>query len=111
VCLIVRFFSGRIIAAGVVFSKMRSKTNLTSKNAFYRADSARTALVEMESYCAAHTNSPSAVRRPALSIRTGLWIALLGPSIEKGIVGLGSTVEAALRAFDIQYMAGTNVRQ
>jgi len=46
------------------------------------------------------------MRRPALSIRKGLWIALLGPSIEEGIVGLGSSVEAALRAFDRQYMAG-----
>jgi len=111
VCLIVRFFSGRIIAAGVVFSKMRSKTTVVSKNAFYPGDPARMALEAMESYCAAHPNSPSAVRHPGLSIRSGLWIALLGPSIEKGIVGLGSTVEAALRAFDIQYMAGTNVRQ
>ena len=85
---------------------MRSKTNLTSKNAFYPADPARTALVEMESYCAAHPNSPSAVRRPALSIRTGLWIALLGPTIEDGIVGIGFTVEAALRAFDTQYISG-----
>ena len=64
------------------------------------------ALEEMKSYCAAHPSSPSAVRRPALSIRNGVWIALLGPSIEEGIVGLGSTVEAALRAFDTQYMAG-----
>jgi len=60
----------------------------------------------MESYCAAHPNSPSAVRHPALSIRTGLWIALLGPSVEEGIVGIGFTVEAALHAFDVQYMAG-----
>jgi len=77
-----------------------------SKNAFYPGDPTRMALEGMESYCAAHPSSLSAVRRPGLSIRRGLWIALLGPSIEKGIVGLGSTVEAALRAFDIQYMAG-----
>jgi hypothetical protein len=48
----------------------------------------------------------SATRRPALSIRSGLWIALLGPSLEEGIVGIGYTVESALRAFDTQYMAG-----
>jgi hypothetical protein len=77
-----------------------------SKKAFYTGDPARMVLEEMESYCAAHPNSPSAVRRPGLSNRSGLWIALLGPSIEEGIVGLGFTVEAALRAFDIQYMAG-----
>jgi hypothetical protein len=31
---------------------------------------------------------------------------LLGPSVEEGIVGIGQTVEAALRAFDAQYLAG-----
>jgi hypothetical protein len=77
-----------------------------SKNAFHRASPGRMALEEMESYCATHPNSPSAERRPALSIRRGLWIALLGPSVEQGIVGIGFTVEGALRAFDVQYMAG-----
>ena len=66
----------------------------------------RRALERMESYCAAHPDSPSAVRRPSLSIRSGLWIALLGPSVGEGIVGIGYSVEAALRAFDIRYMAG-----
>ena len=72
----------------------------------YQADPARIALEEMKSYCAAHPGSPSATRRPALSIRSGLWIALLGPCLEEGIVGIGYTVELALRAFDRQYMAG-----
>jgi hypothetical protein len=75
-------------------------------DAAYQADPARMALEEMESYCAAHPGSPSATRRPALSIRGDLWIALLGPSLEEGIVGIGDTVESALRAFDTQYMAG-----
>jgi hypothetical protein len=35
-----------------------------------------------------------------------LWIALLGAGVEEGIVGIGSTVTAALRAFDAQYLAG-----
>ena len=77
-----------------------------SENVFYRAEPARMALKEMKSYCARHPNGPSAARRPALSIRRGLWIALLGPSVEEGIVGIGFTVEGALRAFDSQYMAG-----
>ena len=46
------------------------------------------------------------MRRPQLSFRSDLWIALLGPSIEEGIVGIGPTVAAALRAFDVQYLAG-----
>src|SRR6266403_506299 len=69
-------------------------------------DYAATATEQMELYCAARPGSPSAVRRPRLSVRSELWIALLGPSIEEGIVGIGPTVAAALRAFDAQYLAG-----
>src|SRR6266480_4811286 len=69
-------------------------------------DYAAAATEQMELYCAAHSGSPSAVRRPRLSFRSELWIALLGPSIEEGIVGIGPTVAAALRAFDTQYLAG-----
>lgn len=46
------------------------------------------------------------MRRPQLFFRGDLWIALLGPNVEEGIVGIGSTVSAALRAFDAQYLAG-----
>ena len=60
----------------------------------------------MDLYCAAHPGSPSAARRPQLLYRGQLWIALLGPSVEEGIVGIGPTVGAALRAFDAQYLAG-----
>jgi hypothetical protein len=85
---------------------MKKKTRVVLKNGFQPDDPAVTATAEMERYCAVHPHSPSAVRRPSLSVRSGLWIALLGPSVEEGIVGIGSTVEAALRAFDAQYLAG-----
>src|SRR5207244_537347 len=70
------------------------------------ADCASAAIEQMELYCVAHPGSPSAVRRPRLFFRSELWIALLGPSMEEGIVGIGPTVAAALRAFDTQYLAG-----
>jgi len=60
----------------------------------------------MDLYCAAHPGSPTTARRPQLLYRGQLWIALLGPSVEEGIVGIGPTIEAALRAFDAQYLAG-----
>jgi hypothetical protein len=69
-------------------------------------DSTTAAMERMELYCAAHPGSPSAARRPHLFLRSHLWIALLGPSVEEGIVGIGQTVEGALRAFDAQYLAG-----
>lgn len=70
------------------------------------ADKTRTAMERMELYCMAHLGSPSAVRQPRLLIRGEVWIALLGPSIEEGIAGFGNMVEAALRAFDAQYLRG-----
>lgn len=69
-------------------------------------DYAAAAMEQVELYCATHPGSPSAARRPRLVFRSELWIALLGPSIEEGIVGIGPTVESALRAFDTQYSAG-----
>jgi len=69
-------------------------------------DYAAVAIEQMDTYCTAHPKSPSAICRPKLFVRSDLWIALLGPSIEKGIVGIGPNVAAALRAFDAQYATG-----
>jgi hypothetical protein len=57
-----------------------------------------------ELYYQTHPGSPSAVRGPKLFIRSGVWIALLGRSVRDGIAGFGPTIEAALRAFDAQYL-------
>jgi hypothetical protein len=77
-----------------------------SSNGRHAVDSTMEPIKRMDLYCAAHPGSPSAARRPQLFLRSHLWIALLGPSVEEGIVGIGATVEAALRAFDAQYLAG-----
>src|SRR5437588_11613675 len=82
------------------------KNNGFGSNGHHVPVSTTAAMERMELYCAAHPGSPSAARRPRLFLRTHLWIALLGPSVEEGIVGIGPTVEAALRAFDAQYLAG-----
>lgn len=68
-------------------------------------DQTLAAMELMNCYCQAHPGGPAAVRRPQLLFRSGVWVALLGPSVEEGIVGIGSTVETALRAFDDQYLA------
>jgi len=75
----------------------------TALNTRRRGGPTLAAMQEMYTYCQAHPRSPSAVRRPQLSTRGDLWIALLGPNVERGIVGIGPSVEAALRAFDAQY--------
>jgi hypothetical protein len=57
-----------------------------------------------ELYYAAHPRTPSAVRRPKIFNRSNTWVALLGPNVQQGFAGFGSSVEAALRAFDALYL-------
>ena len=70
-----------------------------------KCDAERTeaAVGEMERYCKEHPRSPSALRRPRIMLRGSSCIALLGSTLQEGIAGIGGTVEAALRAFDVQY--------
>jgi hypothetical protein len=82
---------------------MLMNNGATIYNGRHIVDQTLMAMREIERYCAAHPNSPAAIRHPRLSIRGRTFIALLGPSIEDGIVGFGDTVQAALRAFDMQY--------
>lgn len=82
---------------------MLMNAGATTLNARHAVDQTLMATQEMERYCLAHPNSPAAIRHPRLSIRGRTFVALLGPSIEAGIAGFGDTVQAALRAFDLQY--------
>jgi hypothetical protein len=82
------------------------KSNNSVKQGRPVLDETLAAMERMELYCQAYPDSASAMRRPRLMVRGQLWVALLGPSVEEGIVGIGPTVEAALRAFDVQYLAG-----
>ena len=61
------------------------------------------AILRVEQYSVAHPGSPSAVRRPKIFREGDIFIVLLGRDVQHGIVGLGNTVENALRAFDLQY--------
>ena len=70
-----------------------------------RTNSISEEVEQMRLYCAAHPSTPSAIRQPHLFRREQLWIALLGPNAEQGIVGIGPSIEAALSNFDAQYLA------
>jgi hypothetical protein len=87
-----------------------SKRSSPQKPHGHVLDQTAIAASRMQAYCAAHLRSPSALRRPRLLLRGQLWVALLGRSMEEGTVGIGPTVEAALRAFDTQYAAGMRWR-
>lgn len=58
-----------------------------------------------ELYYELHPRSPSAVRSPKIFVQSGVWIALLGRTVRDGIAGFGPTIDAALRAFDVQYLS------
>jgi hypothetical protein len=58
-----------------------------------------------ELYFAAHPGGPSAVHRPMLLPRSDEWVAILANNSRDSAVGFGATVEAALGAFDAQYLA------
>src|SRR5438034_3044106 len=68
-------------------------------------DGANGAIEGMEQYFADHPRSPSAARRPKLFKQGDTFIVLLGRDVQHDIVGLGNTVENALRAFDSQYLS------
>jgi hypothetical protein len=87
------------------YTQMKINNGQVSRERRVMNDAAA-AMEQIELYSAAHPGSPSAVRRPRLFVRGDLWVALLGSSVKEGIVGIGPTVAAALRAFDTQYLAG-----
>ena len=64
----------------------------------------RAAIASVKSYFAAHPGSPSAVWRPLLFRQGNVWTASMVPNLKEGIAGVGPTVEAALSAFDAQYL-------
>ena len=80
------------------------KKNVTAPIGGCVADPTLAAMAQMELYRALHPASPAAVRRPRLTSRGDLWIALLGHRAEEDIIGIGPTVEGALRAFDTEYL-------
>jgi hypothetical protein len=69
-----------------------------------RPDLAPEVLDEVRRYCEEHPRSPAAVRHPRVMQRGSTYVALLGSTLEDGIAGLGGSVEAALHAFDLQYL-------
>jgi len=63
-----------------------------------------------EEYCAQHPGSPTAVRHPRILVDHGRYVALLGRTVKRGILGFGSSVTAALRAFDDLYLRSLQLR-
>jgi hypothetical protein len=87
------------------FLKLWRNYGMTAKRLDHLA-----ALQRADLYYETHPGSPSAVRMPRLFVRSGVWIALLGQTVRDGIAGFGPTIEAALRAFDAEYLRALRPR-
>ena len=58
---------------------------------------------DVRRYCEKHPLSATAIKRPRVLLHRGRYVALLGRSISRGVVGFGTSVASALRAFDEIY--------
>ena len=93
----------RPISLGLPFRRLM-KNGTAIWNGQHAVDRTLAAMQEMERYCTAHPQSPAAMRRPRLSdSRPQRLSCCSGPAIEEGVAGFGDSVQAALRAFDVQY--------
>jgi hypothetical protein len=58
---------------------------------------------DVKKYCEAHPLSATAMKHPRVLFYRGRYVALLGRSIGRGVLGFGTSVASALRAFDEIY--------
>ena len=61
-------------------------------------------VAEAEKYYAAHPFGPAAQRHPRITIDHGRYIASTARSIKGGVIGFGTSIASALRAFDEIYI-------
>jgi hypothetical protein len=61
--------------------------------------------LEAESYLRAYALTPASRLRPKLGMNGDIWLAVVGPSVQEGVTGFGSSPVAALRAFNRNYTA------
>lgn len=59
---------------------------------------------DMKKYYAAHPFGAAALRHPRIAIDHGRYVAYTRESIKGGVVGFGTSVGSALRAFDELYI-------
>jgi len=58
---------------------------------------------DVERYYAAHPFGPAALRHPQLAFDHGRFVAYTQRSIKGGVLGFGTSISSALRAFDELY--------
>jgi hypothetical protein len=59
---------------------------------------------DVEDLLETHPRSPAAQLRPKLGVVGSVWLAYIGPKLQRGASGLGQTPRDALEDFNLRFM-------
>jgi len=59
---------------------------------------------DVEGFLEKHPRSPAAQLRPKLGVVGSVWLAYIGPKLQRGASGLGQTPRDALEDFNLRFM-------
>jgi hypothetical protein len=59
---------------------------------------------DVEDFLETHPRSPAAQLRPKFGVVGSVWLAYIGPKLQRGTSGLGPTPRDALEDFNLRFM-------
>ena len=59
---------------------------------------------DVEDFLETHPRSPAAQLRPKLGVVGSVWLAYIGPKLQRGASGLGQTARDALDDFNLRFL-------
>src|SRR5215470_17181591 len=59
---------------------------------------------DVEDFLETHPRSPAAQLRPKFGVVGSVWLAYIGPKLQRGTSGLGPTPRDALEVFNLRFM-------
>jgi hypothetical protein len=59
---------------------------------------------DVEDFLETHPRSPAAHLRPKFGVVGSIWLAYIGPKLQRGASGLGQTPRDALEDFNLRFM-------
>ena len=59
---------------------------------------------DVEDFLETHPRSPAAQLRPKFGLVGSVWLAYIGPKLQRGASGLGQTPRDALEDFNLRFM-------
>jgi hypothetical protein len=59
---------------------------------------------DVEDFLETHPRSPAAQLRPKFGVLGTIWLAYIGPKLQRGASGLGQTPRDALEDFNLRFM-------